>query len=198
MAEAGIQSKQPGRHKYRKTGDEADVAPNHLKRKFTVAAPDRVWCGDVTYIWAGTCWMYLAVVMDLYARRVVGWSMSRSPDSELTKQALAFAYEARGRPRNVMFHSDQGCHYTSLAYRQRLWQYQIKQSMSRRGNCWDNAPMERFFRSLKAEWIPATGYAHPDVAKADVLRYLTHYYNRVRPHSFNDYKTPMDAEAAGA
>jgi len=198
MAEANIRSKQPGQHKYRKTGEEAHIAPNHLQREFTVEAPDQVWCGDVTYIWAGTGWIYLAVVMDLYARRVVGWAMSRSPDSELTKQALALAYESRGRPQGVTFHSDQGCHYTSLSYRQRLWQYQIKQSMSRRGNCWDNAPMERLFRSLKSEWIPTTGYRHPDVAKSDMLRYLTHYYNRVRPHSFNGYKTPMAIEAARA
>ena len=193
MQEAGVESCQP-KHRYKKTGDEAHTAPNHLNREFTVNKPDQLWCGDVTYIWAGTCWIYLAVVLDLYARRVVGWAISQSPDSELTKQALTLAYESRGRPQGVMFHSDQGCHYTSLAFRQRLWQYQIKQSMSRRGNCWDNAPMERFFRSLKSEWIPDEGYSSPEQAKADVLVYVNHYYNWVRPHSTNNYQTPLEKE----
>lgn len=125
MKEAGLESCQPG-HRYKKTGGEAHVAPNHLDREFAVSGPNQLWCGDVTYIWAGTRWIYLAVVLDLYARRVVGWAISQSPDSELTKRALALAYEARGRPKGVMFHSDQGCHYTSLSFRQLLWQYQIK------------------------------------------------------------------------
>lgn len=122
--------------------------------------------------------------------------MSPSPDSELTKQALTLAYEARGRPKGVMFHSDQGSHYTSLSYRQMLWQYQIKQSMSRRGNCWDNAPMERFFRSLKTEWVPKKGYHSPAQAKADVLLYVNYHYNRIRPHSSNEYQTPVMKEQA--
>ncbi len=125
-----------------------------LRREFNVNRPNEVWCGDVTYIWTGRRWAYLAIVMDLYARKPVGWAMSLSPNSQLTGQAISMAYEQRGRPSNVMFHSDQGCHYTSTYFRQLLWRYQIKQSMSRRGNCWDNAPMERFFRGLKSEWIP--------------------------------------------
>jgi putative transposase len=195
MAEAGIESKQTRKHQYVKVAQEARIAPNHVNRQFTMTRPNQVWCGDVTYLWAGTGWLYLAVVLDLYARRVVGWALSGSPDSELTKQALAVAYESRGCPRNVLFHSDQGCHYTSLSFRQRLWQYRMTQSMSRRGNCWDNSPMERFFRSLKSEWVPKLGYRNPEEAKADVLRYLTHYYNRVRLHSYNGYKTPVAMEA---
>jgi len=109
-----------------------------------VAAPDQVWCGDVTYIWTGKRWAYLTIVMDLFARKPIGWAMSFSPDSQLTGDALSMAFEARGKPKNVMFHSDQGCHYTSRKFRQLLWRYQLKQSMSRRGNCWDNALMERF------------------------------------------------------
>lgn len=194
MAEAGIESQQRRKHRYPQTGSESFIAPNHLNRVFTVQRPNEVWCGDVTYIWAGTCWVYLAVVLDLYARRVVGWALSRHPDSVLTRQALAMAYESRGRPKGVMFHSDQGCQYTSLAFRQLLWQYQMTQSMSRRGNCWDNAPMERFFGSLKSEWIPETGYSDIDEAKTDILYYLTHYYNRVRAHSYNDYRAPVVAE----
>jgi len=195
MMEVGIESKQPHGHRYKKTGGEAPATPNHLSREFTTSAPNQVWCSDITYIWAGTCWVYVAVVLDLYARRVVGWAVSRSPDTALVTQALALAYESRSRPKNVLFHSDQGCQYSSLAFRQTLWKYRMKQSMSRRGNCWDNAPMERFFRSLKTEWVPEEGYRSPEQAKMDLLRYLTHYYNRVRPHSANCYKTPLAMEA---
>ena len=116
-------------------------------------------------------------MIDLYARRIVGWACSKSPDSELTKKALAMAYYARGQPEKLMFHSDQDCHYTSKAFRQLLWQYQIKQSMSRRGNCWDNAPMERCFRSLKTEWMPKYGYDTYEAAQTDILDYIR-YYNQ--------------------
>lgn len=146
MAEAGVQSKQPRAHRYPKVDGDGGVAPNHLNRQFAVSAPNQVWCGDITYIWSGSGWLYLAVVLVLYARRVVGWSMSGSPNTELVTRALA--YESRGCPAGVLFHSDQGCQYTSVGFRQQLWRYHMKQSMSRRGNCWDNAPTERFFRSL--------------------------------------------------
>jgi len=187
MREANISSKQPHKHKYKIAEDESKIAPNLLKREFCVNAPNKVWCGDVTYIWAGTQWLYLAVVMDLYARRIIGWACSDSPDSELTCAALQMAYESRGKPEGVMFHSDQGCHYTSKKYRQRLWRYKIIQSMSRRGNCWDNAPMERFFRSFKTEWMPKKYYRSYDEAETDVLQYIIAHYNSVRGHSYNDY-----------
>lgn len=132
--------------------------PNLLDRQFAVTQPNQVWCGDVTYIWTGNRWAYLAVVMDLFARKPVGWAMSFSPDSELTCKALSHAFESRVRPQGLMFHSDQGSHYTSRKFRQLLWRCQITQSMSRRGNCLDNSPMERFFRSLKTEWVPTIGY----------------------------------------
>ena len=123
MREAGIVSRQRRPHRYRVAAQASRIAPNRLNRAFRVARPDAVWCGDVTYIWTGSGWLYLAVVLDLYARRVVGWAMSRSPDSELTKQALAVAYEARGCPEGGLFHSDQGCHYSSQAFRERLKEY---------------------------------------------------------------------------
>ena len=132
------------KHAYKKATQEHVSISNQLNREFNVSRPNEVWCGDVTYIWTGRRWAYLAMVMDLYARKPVGWAMSLSPDSQLTGRALSMAYERRGQPKNVMFHSDQGCHYTSTYFQQLLWRYQIKQSMSRRGNCWDNAPMERF------------------------------------------------------
>ncbi|WP_411188106.1 IS3 family transposase [Pseudomonas sp.] len=154
-----------------------------------------MWCGDVTYIWAGNRWVYLAAVMDLYARRIVGWALSNRPDSQLTTRALRVAFESRGCPLQLMFHSDQGSHYTGIEFRQMLWRYRIKQSMSRRANCWDDAPMERFFRSLKTEWMPAHAYTNQGQAETDVLRYLTDYYKHQRPHSYNGYKTPVEAKS---
>ncbi len=194
MKEARISSKQPHKHTYKIAEDESKIVPHLLQREFTVSAPNRVWCGDVTYIWAGTQWLYLAVVMDLYARKIVGWACSTRADSGLTCTALRIAYESRGRPKGVMFHSDQGCHYTSLQYRQQLWRYQITQSMSRRGNCWDNAPMERFFRSLKTEWLPKEHYGSYDEAETDVQKYILLHYNLARGHSYNNYLSPDAAE----
>ena len=167
---------------------------NLLNREFSVGRPNQAWCGDITYIWTGERWSYLAVVMDLYARKVVGWAMSNSPDSELTTKALEDAWLRRGKPEGVMFHSDQGSQYTSLKFRQRIWRYRMVQSMSRRGNCWDNAPMERLFRSLKSEWIPDTWYRSLAEAKMDIGRYLMGFYNQQRPHTANGGISPHAAE----
>ena len=141
MKEARLFSSQCRKHRYRKADGESAIAANTLDRQFTVSGPNQVWCGDVTYIWACNRWIYLTAVMDLYARRIVGWALSNRPDSQLTTRALRVAYESRGCPQQLMFHSDQGSHYASIEFRQILWRYRIKQSMSRRGNCWDNAPM---------------------------------------------------------
>jgi len=126
----GLVSCQLPKHAYKKAHQPHVAIPNELNRQFNVAAPNQAWCGDVTYIWTGQRWSYLAVVMDLFARKLVDWALSRSPDSRLTKQALNMAYELRGRPSGVMFHSDQGSHYASISFRQNLWRLQIKQSMS--------------------------------------------------------------------
>ncbi|CAJ1774466.1 hypothetical protein IIDPJIOB_00321 [Aeromonas veronii] len=131
--------------------------PNLLAREFDVPQPNHVWCGDITYVWASGRWHYLAAVLDLHTRRVVGWAMYDMPDAELAIKALEIAYQ-RGYPSGVLFHSDQGRQYGSRAFRQRLWRYRMTQSMSRRGNCWDNPSMERLFRSLKSKWLPVTGY----------------------------------------
>ena len=195
MKEIGLFSKQPHKHRYKIAEDESKIAPNLLQREFVVNTPNKVWCGDVTYIWAGTQWMYLAVVMDLFKRRIVGWACSNSPNTNLTCAALRMAYESRGRPKGVMFHSDQGCHYNSLQYRQMLWKFQIEQSMSRRGNCWDNAVMERFFRSLKMEWMPKYGYRSMNEAVIDTTDYIHRHYNSARGHSYNNYLSPIAAEA---
>lgn len=194
MKVLGLVSCQMPKHAYKRGGNEHLNIPNHLAREFSPDAPNQVWCGDVTYIWTGNKWAYLAVVMDLFARKPVGWALSSSPDSRLTGKALSMAFESRGRPKGLMFHSDQGCHYTSLAYRQLLWRYQIKQSMSRRGNCWDNAPMERFFRSLKTEWIPEAGLLSLEHARQVIWSYIIGYYNNVRPHKHNLGLTPNQKE----
>ena len=177
MAEANLTSKQSGSHKYKVALDERLNISNVLDRGFKVTKANQVWCGDITYIWTCGRWVYLAVIIDLYTRRVVGWAMSRHPDSMLVINALDHAYQQRGDPQGLLFHSDQGSQYTSLRFRQRLWRYHIKQSMSRRGNCWDNAPMERVFRSLKTEWIPSVGYMSLEQAKSDINSYLMRYYN---------------------
>ncbi len=194
MSELGLICKQPGPHAYKQATVERPGIPNHLAREFTVDQPNQAWCGDITYVWSGQRWSYLAVVLDLYARRVVGWAMSSSPDADLVVKALDHAWEQRGQPEKVMFHSDQGSQYASRKFRQRLWRYRMTQSMSRRGNCWDNAPMERLFRSLKSEWIPALGYRNLPEAKRDVGGYLMDYYNRQRPHAFNGGISPVAAE----
>lgn len=194
MAEQGLVCKQPGPHQYKPAAGERVDIPNHLNREFIVTKPDEVWCGDITYIWAGSRWVYLAVVIDLYARRVVGWALSDKPDAQLTIKALKDAYGRRGRPEGVLFHSDQGVQYSSLSFRQQLWAYRFQQSMSRRGNCWDNAPMERLFRSLKSEWVPNTGYRSVPEATMDIGWYLMTYYNRRRPHAANEGLPPARKE----
>ncbi|MGL5040171.1 MAG: IS3 family transposase [Aeromonas sp.] len=194
MKEARLVSKQPGAHHYKVALSERPNIPNLLAREFDVQQPNQVWCGDITYVWVGGCWHYLAVVLDLYARRVVGWAMSNKPDAGLAIKALEIAYQQRGCPSGVLFHSDQGSQYGSRAFRQRLWRNRMTQSMSRRGNCWDNAPMERVFRSLKTEWVPAMGYMSLQEAKRDISYYLMDYYNWRRPHQHNEGIPPAKAE----
>lgn len=194
MKALGLVSAQLPRHAYRKANQEHVAIANVVDRQFNVSRPNELWCGDVTYLWAGSRWIYLAVVLDLFARKPVGWALSYSPDSDLTCRALAMAYQSRGRPKGVLFHSDQGCHYTSQQYRQQLWRFQIRQSLSRRGNCWDNAPMERFFRSLKTEWVPVAGYRNFAEAEQSVVSYLTGYYSQIRPHKHNGGKSPNMTE----
>ncbi|WP_241324225.1 IS3 family transposase [Citrobacter freundii] len=194
MKELGLVSCQQPTHRYKRVGHEHIAIPNRLERQFAVTEPNQVWCGDVTYIWTGKRWAYLAVVLDLFARKPVGWAMSFSPDSKLTIRALEMAWEARGKPAGVMFHSDQGSHYTSRQFRQLLWRCQIRQSMSRRGNCWDNSPMERFFRSLKNEWVPVTGYINFSDAAHAITDYIVGYYSSLRPHDYNGGLPPNESE----
>ncbi|TED74337.1 IS3 family transposase [Pseudomonas aeruginosa] len=182
---------------YEQRGKPQQVLPQHpnrLNREFATEHPNQVWCGDITYVWAQGRWHYLAAVLDLHTRRVIGWAFSAKPDAELVIKALDMAYEQRGKPQQVLFHSDQGSQYASRLFRQRLWRYRMQQSMSRRGNCWDNSPMERLFRSLKSEWVPSTGYLTAQEAQRDISHYLMHRYNWIRPHQFNDGLPPAVAE----
>ncbi|WP_417535484.1 IS3 family transposase, partial [Methylophaga sp.] len=172
MNELGLICKQPGPHAYKQATVERPDIPNVLNGAFEPEKVNQVWCGDITYIWTGSRWHYLAAILDLYSRRVIGWATSARPDADLAVKALDMAFESRGRPQNVLFHSDQGSQYGSRKYRQRLWRYRMTQSMSRRGNCWDNAPMERLFRSFKAEWLPRLGYSNLSEAMRDVSYYL--------------------------
>lgn len=194
MKQEGLVSRQLPTHRYVKAEKAHTLIPNVLGRQFQPSQPNEVWCGDVTYVWSGSGWLYLAVVIDLYARRVVGFAMSKHPDSELTKKALRMAYESRGKPHRLLFHSDQGCHYTSQSYRRQLWRYGIRQSLSRRGNCWDNAPTERFFRSFKSEWMPKSGYSSFKEGSLAITDYIHHYYNTLRPHHYNGGLAPRVAE----
>lgn len=184
MREAQVEAVMPKpKHKYPQTEIESAVAPNLLKREFSVDTPNTVWTGDITYIRTLQGWLYLAIVLDLYSRRVVGWAVSETPDTALTKRALTVALGHRERGEGLLFHSDQGCQYTSKAFQTYLIENNIKQSMSRRGNCWDNAPTERFFCSLKAERIRNKIYSSSSLATSDTLDYIHRFYNHARIHS---------------
>jgi putative transposase len=198
MREEHLFCKQRRPNPYKPAEKPSIFAPNILNRKFNVNQPNTWWCGDMTYIWTRDGWRYLAVVLDLCVRKVVGFAFSSNPDTALTKKALMMAFESRGRPKNLTFHSDQGCHYTSAEFREQLADYGITQSMSRRGNCWDNAPMERFFGSLKSEWMPKQGYETFEEADLDLHKYIHDYYNSARPHTHNNGLPPNIAEATKA
>lgn len=167
------------------------VAPNTLNRDFTAREPNKKWVSDITYIPTAQGWLYLAVILDLYSRIVVGWSMSASCDEDLVGRALDMAL-ARRRPKaGLLHHSDRGSQYTSRAYRLILEQSGIMVSMSRKGNCWDNAAMESFFGSLKEECVGNTIYASHEEARLALFTYLEVYYNRIRRHSTLGYVSPL-------
>lgn len=194
MAQMGLISRQIKSHKYRRCEKFHKVHGNILDRQFAPTAPNQVWTGDVTYIRIKGGWCYLAIVMDLYARRIVGFALSDSPNTQLTTSALKMAYHIRLEPKGVLFHSDQGSHYTSEEYAKCVAKCNGMSHSIRRGNCWDNAPTERFFRSFKTEWMPKNGYDNIDEARQAVNDYIWVYYQSVRPHSFNEYLTPSEKE----
>ena len=199
MREAGIWVRY--RRRYRVTTDSRHahpVFPNRLARDFQVSAPNRVWVSDITYIWTREGWLYLAVVIDLYARKVVGWSMGRRLTAALACDALRMALWHR-RPESglLIHHSDRGVQYASRAFRRLLKAYGIEGSMSRKGDCWDNAVVESFFGSLKSERVHWRSYQTRDEARRDIIDYIVMFYNSHRLHSYLGYQSPNDFEKNG-
>ena len=173
------------------------VAKNLLKREFDVSKRDRVWASDVTYVPTAQGWLFLAVVIDLFSRRVVGWATSDTQPTELVLEALRMAITRRSPSGNVLHHSDRGCQYASADYRKVLAANGMTSSMSRRGNCWDNAVVESFFGTLKAELhIEAGKYASRAEARSAIADYIENFYNSKRRHSSLGYLSPVDYEAA--
>ena len=184
------------RRKYRVTTDSHHpwpVADNVLNRDFNPQRPNQAWVSDITYVWTVQGWLYLAVVMDLYSRRIVGWCMDTTLSQALVIRALIMAINLRRPPAGMIHHSDRGCQYASDAYQALLSQHGIIPSMSRKGNCWDNAVMERFFRSYKQEWVGDQVYLTREDALQDMRGYMK-YYDGVRLHSTLGYHTPMEYE----
>jgi transposase InsO family protein len=185
------------KRKYRITTDSnhnLPVAENILDRQFNPAGPNQVWGTDISYLWTQEGWVYLAIVIDLYSRRVVGWSMDKRMNKALVIRALMMAINLRKPPAGLIHHSDRGSQYASRSYQILLKQQKMICSMSRKGNCWDNAPVERFFSSLKREWTSDQLYRTRKEAIVDVRQYVMVYYNAQRLHSTLGYKTPLDFE----
>lgn len=174
------------------------VAENVLLRHFSVPAANRVWVSDITYIATAEGWMYLCVVLDLYSRRVVGWSMGRSLGAELAVNALLMAVLHRRPPRDLVLHSDRGVQYCAGAFRRHLEEHGIRQSMSRKGDCWDNACAETFFASLKSELIGDRIFLTREQARREIFEYIEVFYNRRRLHSYLGYLTPHEFESSSA
>lgn len=200
MREAGIAAKM--KRKFKQTTDSSHglpVAENVLDRGFDPDEPNTRWCADITYTPTREGWLYLAVVEDLFSRKVVGWSMDATMESRLVVDALEMALAARLKGSSgsgLVAHSDRGSQYASEHYQRRLSEERIECSMSRRGNCWDNAPMESFFASLKKELVHGEDYATRDQAKASIFEYIETFYNRVRRHSALGYVAPDEYERA--
>jgi transposase InsO family protein len=174
------------------------VAANVLKRQFTVAQPNQVWAGDITYVWTTEGWLYLAVVLDLYSRAVIGWALGARLTGDLVQQALTMALHHRTPKAGLLHHSDRGSQYAATAYQQLLTTHGMISSMSRRGNCWDNACVESFFGTLKRELIYHRQYRTRDEATQDIFEYIEVFYNRLRRHSTLGYYSPAEFEARTA
>ena len=185
------------RKKYRVTTDSnhrKPVAQNLLDRRFDGWAPNRAWTTDITYLLTDEGWLYLAAIVDLGTRRIVGWAMSERMSAKLVCDALQMAYWRRRPASGILMHSDRGSQYASADYRKLLKQFHMTQSMSRKGNCWDNAPMESFFKTLKVERTYRLRYTSRDQARLDIVNWIEGFYNEKRLHSAIDYRSPADFE----
>lgn len=171
------------------------VAENVLARQFRATRPDEVWTSDITYVRTQEGWLYLVVFLDLYARLVVGWAVSESLEARFVERAFLQGQGRRGRAVSPLVHSDRGCQYASAAFRERLAAWGCAQSMSRKGNWWDNAVTESFFGNLKSEMVHHERFATRQEAKDKLFDYIEVFYNRMRIHSANDYFAPAEYEA---
>lgn len=196
MKDEGLRCKT--RRKFKATTNsrhDKPVAPNLLDREFDVEQPNQAYVGDITYIPTREGWLYLAVFIDLYSRTVVGWSMSERMKASLVTDALTMAIWKRQPGKGLLVHSDRGSQYVSESYQGLLADKGFKCSMSRKGNCWDNAPSESFFHTLKTELIHHEDFLTREAAKQAIFEYIEVFYNRVRLHSSNDYMSPSDYES---
>lgn len=194
MRAAGLRAQVGYRRPRQRSGPASIVAPNRLQQQFTVAEPNEVWVTDITYIRTHEGWLYLAVVVDLYSRRVVGWSLQSRIKKELVLDALLMAVWRRKPTSMVTVHSDQGSQYTSHDWQEFLEVHGLQASMSRRGNCHDNAVAESFFQLLKRERIKRHIYSTRNDARSDIVDYIEMFYNSKRRHGFNDQLSPVQYE----
>jgi transposase InsO family protein len=174
------------------------IAPNLLDRDFTASAPNRIWLADITYVETGQGWIYLATVMDLYSRSIVGWAMEDHLRAELPLAALRMAISAKRPGAGLIHHSDRGVQYASADYRKMMQSAGFKISMSRKADCYDNAPMESFFHTLKTELVHHRHYATRKEATRDIFAYIEGFYNRTRRHSAIGYVSPIEMELKAA
>lgn len=188
------------RKKWKKTTQPSkkavEIAPNHLDQQFTVNEPNKVWVSDITYVWTAEGWLYVAVVLDLFSRRVVGLSMGDRLETELVTRALKQALYRRLINGELMHHSDRGCQYTSKEFRDLTLSHGIRLSMSAKGHCYDNAVAESFFHTMKTEHIYLTHYRTREEAKTSIFEYIEVFYNRLRLHSTLGYMSPLEFEKA--
>jgi putative transposase len=198
MREMGLAARRGRRRTPRTTDSRHDlpVAPNLLDRDFVAERPDAVWLADISYIPTDEGWLYLAAIEDMAPRQIVGWSMADHLRAGLCVDALVMALQRCRPPDGLIHHSDRGVQYAAEPYRRVLERHGIRQSMSRRGNCLDNAPMESFFASLKAERVHQGRFRTREEAKAAVFDYVEIFYNRQRLHSALGYRTPAEARAS--
>lgn len=196
MKQAGLCGRQKGRYRVRTTDSHHDepIAPNRLATAPKATTPNQLWVADITYIQTQEGWLYLAAILDLYSRKIVGWAMSERIDTALVLKALAMALRHRQPPANLLFHSDRGVQYASGDYRRALAQAGLIASMSRQGNCYDNATMESFWSTLKLELVYRRHFATHSQARTEIFDYIETFYNRQRAHSALDYHSPVDFE----
>lgn len=191
MRKNGIRAKM--KKKFKVTTDSKHTLPvseNLVNRDFSPTALNHLWLGDITYVWTREGWLYFAAVMEMYSRKIIGWSMAPRMSKDLVLDALEMAYKRENPGRGLIFHSDRGSQYASREYQHRLWSYGIIGSMSRKGNCWDNAPMESFFHTLKTEHIFFEEFMTRSDARESIFEWIEVFYNRQRRHSSLGYLSP--------